>query len=167
MRHDGPSGADLCPPWGLSTAALRLLQLVRENTDPTGRSGDATSGERKVSLPCWSRVFQLSCCAFPPGRPTGAHHAFLTSRGLGCLPREEAKAIHASSSLFNIKQWQPVASLAPAPFLRVWPQAVEDAGCPAGALAAPVWYEGTPGRISSSWGGPVSGWLCPVFPGPP
>lgn len=49
MRPDGPSGADLlCPPRGLSTAALHLLQLVRENTDPTGRSGDATSGERKV-----------------------------------------------------------------------------------------------------------------------
>lgn len=155
-------------PRGLSTAALRLLQLVRENTDPTGRSGDATSGERKVSLPCWSRVFQLSCFAFPPGQPTGAHHTFLTSRGLACFPREgEAEAIHASSSLFSIKQWQPVASLPPAPFLRVWPQAVEDAGSPLGALAAPVWCEGTPGSISSSWGGPVSGRLHPVFPGPP
>ena len=92
MRPDGPSGADLlCPPRGLSTAALHLLQLVRENTDPTGRSGDATSGERKVSLPCWSQVFQLSSCAFPPGQPTGAHHAFLTSRGLDSVFLEKEK----------------------------------------------------------------------------
>ncbi|XP_068842367.1 THAP domain-containing protein 3 isoform X1 [Capricornis sumatraensis] len=48
VRLPGPPTDLLCPPWGLSTGALRLLQLVRENMDPTGRSGDATSGERKV-----------------------------------------------------------------------------------------------------------------------
>ncbi|MXQ91835.1 hypothetical protein E5288_WYG019795 [Bos mutus] len=40
-------------------------QLVRENTDPTGRSGDATSGERKLILylsflsPCMSTKYKL------------------------------------------------------------------------------------------------------------
>ena len=169
MRPDGSSGADLlCPPRGLSTAALHLLQLVRETTDPTGRSGDATSGERKVSLPCWSQVFQLSSCAFPPGQPTGAHHAFLTSRGLDSvfLEKEKPKPSMPPSPV----QYQAVAASRKSgscSFLKVWPQAVEEASCPAGALAAPMWCEGTPGRISSSWGGSMNGSLRPVFTGPP
>ncbi|XP_023981401.1 THAP domain-containing protein 3-like [Physeter macrocephalus] len=45
----GSRGADLLPvPRGPSAAAPCLLQLVRENTDPAGPSGDAASEKGKV-----------------------------------------------------------------------------------------------------------------------
>ena len=100
----GLSGADLLPvPQGPSAAAPCLLQLVRENTDPAGPSGDAASEKGKVSQPCWS----------PSARTEPLHRPARLACWVWILlfPRKgTAKASRAAFFLFNIKQWQLVTS---------------------------------------------------------
>lgn len=54
------------PNLGRPTAAPRLLQLVREDTDPAGEGGNADSEKEKVGVRCGHWAWQLGF-VLPPG----------------------------------------------------------------------------------------------------